>query len=110
MNVMMGIRSRCIGSVAPGIALPRGTPKGKFVPIGTIPAGSFVQLVDRVCEDAYGAGFTLDIGGGTRTPPTPPVFDLRLRRGPRSLARSPRLPQTLTFGYVPDEMSRSMPA
>ena len=84
MNAVHGIRlMHRVGGA--GIALPRGTPKGKFRPIGTLPPNSFVTSMIAYVRTAYGAGFTVDIGGGPLSDATPQVPTFVVRRGPRSL-------------------------
>jgi len=101
---MLGIR--CMHRVGgPGIALPRGSPKGRAVPIGTIPAGSFVHSAFLHVSVLYGAGFTIDVGGvatGT-TPVAGAAFTYPLSTA-ATIAAVVVAPQTLTFGYVPEEV------
>ena len=101
MNAVHGIRlMHRVGG--PGLALPRGTPKGKFKPIGTLPPNSFVTQVIAYVKTAYGAGFTVDIGGGPLSDATPQVPTL-VFGGAIDLSAIATLPQTLTFGYVTNE-------
>lgn len=109
MNVMMAIRAmHRVGG--PGIALPRGTPKGKLIPIGTIPAGSSVTSVEVWVKTAYGAGFTLDVGGNpnTASPPTFPVYgfgpNYDLSTTGRKVPPVPASTGFMTFGYVADDV------
>ena len=101
MNVMLGIR--CMHRVGgPGIALPIG----KAVPIGTVPAGSFIRSAILYVSQLYNvAGSTLDIGGVTAqgTPPTSGAFPFPITTA-AVLTAVATLPQTLTFGYVQDDM------
>jgi hypothetical protein len=98
MNVMMGIRGMWRFG-GPGLGLIAGSAKGKFVPIGTIPAGSFVHSSVLHCSALLGAGFTFDIGGNpdTASPPVP-AYDFGTGI---TVAAAAWKPQTLTFGFVP---------
>jgi hypothetical protein len=101
MNAMLGIR--CMHRVGgPGLALPIG----KAIPIGTVPAGSFIRSAILYVSQAYNvAGSTLDIGGVTAlgVPPTSGAFPFPITTA-AVLTAVANLPQTLTFGYVQDEM------
>ena len=111
MNVVHCIRlMHRVGG--PGVALPRGSPKGKVIPIGTVPAGAHVRNIAVFVKTAYGAGFTLDIGGNPNTA-SPPVFAYPL--GPSwdlsAIAISPPLTPPAsptagfqTFGFVPEDV------
>lgn len=103
MNAMMGIR--CMHRVGgPGVSLPRGSPKGRAVPIGTIPGNSFLHSAILYVSTAYGAGFTVDIGGATYgAPPTTAAFTFPISTV-ADISAIAKLPQTLTFGYVAEEM------
>ena len=102
MNAVLGIRvMHRVGG--PGISLPLG----KAVPIGTVPAGSFIRSAILYVSTLYNvAGSTLDVGGMT-APSTAPVgagaFTFPITTAGSLLAVA-NLPQTLTFGYVADEM------
>ena len=101
MNVMHGIRlMHRVGG--PGKALPRGSPKGKAIPIGTIPMGAFVHSCFVFVKTGYTAGFTIDIGGNPNTA-SPPVFAYSFGSG-IDISAAAKLPQTLTFGYVPEDV------
>ena len=101
MNVVHGIRLMYrVGG--PGVALPRGSPKGKAIPIGTIPAGAFVRSVITYVKTGYTAGFTIDIGGNPNAA-SPPVFAYDFGTG-IDISAAATLPQTLTFGFVPDDV------
>lgn len=101
MNVMMGMRvMHRVGG--PGVALP----VGKAVPIGTIPAGSVLRSAILYVSTLYNvAGSSVDIGGVTSqgTPPTAGAFPFPITTAGSLLAVA-ALPQTLTFGYVADDM------
>jgi len=103
MNAMLALR--CMHRVGgPGIALPRGSPKGRAIPIGTIPANSFIHSAFMQISVAYGAGFTIDIGGATYgTPPTTAAFTFPIATTV-DISAIAKPAQTLTFGYVQDEM------
>jgi len=97
MNAVLGIRiMHRVGG--PGIALPNGKP----IPVGTVPAGSFIRSAILYVSQLYNVAGTLDVGGGA--PATPGgVFPFPISTGAVITAVA-NLPQTLTFGYVADEM------
>jgi len=101
MNGVLGIR--CMHRVGgPGVSLP----VGKAVPIGTIPANSFIHAAILYVSTLYNvAGASVDIGGVTSpgTPPTSGAFPFPITTA-GALTAVAKLPQTLTFGYVQDEM------
>lgn len=104
LNAMMGIR--CMHRVGgPGVALPRGSPKGKDVPIGTIPMGSFLHSAFLHVSVLYGAGFTIDVGGvASGVKPVAGAAYTYPISTVASIAAVAVAPQTITFGYVPEEM------
>jgi hypothetical protein len=75
------------------------------MPIGTIPANSFLHSAIAYVSTAYdGTAATLDIGGALYgAPPTTAAFTYPISTGV-VLTAIAKLPQTLTFGYVQDEM------
>ena len=101
MNAVLGIRvMHRVGG--PGIALPIG----KAIPVGTVPANSFIRSAILYVSQAYNvAGSTIDIGGVTSpgVPPTSGAFPFPISTAAVTTAIA-NLPQTLTFGYVADEM------
>jgi hypothetical protein len=101
MNVVQCIRvMHRVGG--PGVALPLG----KAVAIGTIPAGSSVRSAILYVSTLYNvAGSSVDIGGVTSqgTPPASGAFPFPITTAGSLLAVA-ALPQTLTFGYVADDM------
>jgi hypothetical protein len=101
MNVVQCIRvMHRVGG--PGVALPIG----KAVPIGTIPGGSHVRSAILYVSTIYNvAGASVDIGGVTSqgTPPTSGAFPFPITTAGSLLAVA-ALVQTLTFGYVADDM------
>ena len=101
MNVVHCIRlMHRVGG--PGVALPRGSPSGKAIAIGTIPAGAFVRASTVFVKTGYGAGFTIDIGGNPNTA-SPPVFAYSFGAG-IDISAAAILNQTLTFGFVPEDV------
>ena len=105
MNAMLGIR--CMHRVGgPGVSLPRGSPKGRAIPIGTIPGNSFIHSAILYVSTAYGAGFTIDVGGvasGAAAFPGTGAFTFPISTV-ADISAVAKLPQTLTFGYVQEEM------
>src|SRR4051812_20481308 len=95
MNVMHGIRAmHRVGGA--GIALP----PGKVVPIGTVPMGGFINSAIVYVGVGYGVGLTLDIGAN---PSSAGVFAYPIAAAV-ALVNIAKLPQTLTFGYAPENL------
>jgi len=85
-----------------GVALPIS----KAVPIGAVPAGAFIRGAILFVSQLYNvAGSTIDIGGVTtgNAPPASGAFPFPITTAAVTTAVAV-LPQTLTFGYVQDDM------